>query len=142
MLADQSNFPDHSRVWVYQADRLLTPTEQSWIMEQLEAFVPSWVNHGKHLTSTAFVDNDCHVVLVVNEAMIGASGCSIDSSVRFMKQLGNELGVDFFNRFLTYLVDEHAFIHYNDRSIHTGKRFADVMVSDLGQWRKGFIQTL
>ena len=142
MLEDYQKFPEHSRIWIYQADRKLSKTEQAWILEQLEVFVPTWANHGKQLSSTAFITNDCQIVLVVNEAMIGASGCSIDSSVRFIKQIGSELGVDFFNRFLTYLVDEQTFIHYNDRSIHAGKRFADVMIQDLAQFRSGFIKTL
>ena len=142
MLEDHLKFPEHSRIWIYQADRILSKTEQSWIMEQLEIFVPTWANHGKQLSSTAFITNDCQILLVVNEAMIGASGCSIDTSVRFIKQIGSELGVDFFNRFLTYLVDERTFIHYNDRSIHAGKRYADVMIQDLTQFRSGFIKTI
>ena len=142
MLEDYQKFPEHSRIWIYQADRILSKTEQSWILEQLEVFVPTWANHGKQLSSTAFIVNDCQIVLVVNEAMIGASGCSIDSSVRFIKQIGSELGVNFFNRFLTYLVDERTFIHYNDRSENAGKRYVDVMIQDLAQFRTSFIKTL
>ena len=39
-----------------------------------------------------------HLIFSVDESIESASGCSIDSSVRLMKQLGSELQVDFFNR--------------------------------------------
>jgi hypothetical protein len=142
MLEDHLKFPEQSRIWIYQADRILSQTEQAWFLEQLEVFMPTWANHGKQLTSTAFIVNDCQIVFVVNEAMIGASGCSIDSSVRFIKQIGSELGVDFFNRFLTYLVDDKVFIHYHDRPEYTGKRYADVMIRNLQDFRSSFIKTL
>jgi hypothetical protein len=142
MLEDHRQFPDQSRVWIYQADRLLDQTEQNWILEQLETFVPTWANHGKHLTATAFITNDCQIVLVVNEAMIGASGCSIDSSVRFIKELGKALNVDFFNRLLTFLVEEKEFIHYHDRNSKVGAVYADTLVSNLGEYRSSFIKTL
>jgi hypothetical protein len=37
---------------------------------------------------------------MVDESQAGASGCSIDSSVQFVRQLQQELGVDFFDRML------------------------------------------
>ena len=38
-----------------------------------------------------------HLIFSVDESIESASGCSIDSSVRLMKQLESELQVDFFN---------------------------------------------
>jgi len=38
------------------------------------------------------------VILMADEERAGVSGCSTDSSVRFIKELGQKFGVDFFNR--------------------------------------------
>ena len=38
------------------------------------------------------------VILMVDESQAGASGCSIDSSVHFLKTLQSEYGVDLFDR--------------------------------------------
>ena len=37
---------------------------------------------------------------MVDESQAGASGCSIDSSVRFIQQLGEQYRVNFFDRML------------------------------------------
>jgi hypothetical protein len=42
--------------------------------------------------------NEFTVVFVVDQSITSASGCSVDSSVRFVKELGKELEIDFFNR--------------------------------------------
>ncbi len=39
-----------------------------------------------------------HLIFSVDESIESTCGCSIDSFVRLMKQLGKELQVDFFNR--------------------------------------------
>lgn len=95
-------FPDNSRVWIYQADRILDKTEQSFLLENAKAFCNEWVSHGAGLKANADVFNDCALVLFVNQEHVEASGCSIDKSVRFVKQMEQELGVDFFNRMLVY----------------------------------------
>jgi hypothetical protein len=46
-------------------------------------------------------------VLMADESRVGVGGCSTDSSVRFIKSLGEKFGVDFFNRTnLAFVVKE------------------------------------
>lgn len=92
--------PATSRVWTYQSDRLFTAEELPKIETQIQQFARSWVSHSNQLQAFAEIRYDRFVVLMVDESRAGASGCSIDSSVRFMQQLGQEYGVDFFNRML------------------------------------------
>lgn len=102
---------DNTKVWSYQADRLLSATEVNWIKEQLELFLPEWAAHGTKLKAYGDVLNSAHVVLVVDESAHNASGCSIDSSVRFIKALEKELNVSFFNR-LKMLVEIDGELNY------------------------------
>ena len=43
---------------------------------------------------------------MVDESMAGASGCSIDSSVAFIRHLTQEYSVDLFDRMLVTYIDE------------------------------------
>ena len=89
---------DTSRVWVYAADRPLSPGEQSTIQQQAQSFAESWTAHQQNLKASFAILHNLFLVLAVDESHHGASGCSIDKSVAFMKQLQQQLGIDFFNR--------------------------------------------
>lgn len=107
---------DHAKVWSYQADRLLTDTEVQWINEQLNPFLEEWAAHGTKLKAYGEVMNHAHLILAVDESAHNASGCSIDTSVRFIKQLEKELQVSFFNRLkmLTQSNGQFVYVNYGD----------------------------
>lgn len=98
-----SNFPPETRVWVYQADRLLNETEKNWLGEQIDAFASGWASHGTQLCAAGMVYNDFTVILAVDTSKANSSGCSIDKSVHFMKEAGKSLETDFFNRLKTWI---------------------------------------
>ncbi len=92
------DFPGQSRVWVYQAGQPFRSTDLPAIRAALGAFARQWVSHNQQLRAAADVLHDRFVVLMVDETQAGASGCSIDKSVAFLKQLSAETGVDLFDR--------------------------------------------
>ena len=92
-------FSENSRVWVYQADRELSPTEVEQIQEQLNAFTFSWTAHNNQLKAKAEVRYNRFLILIVDESQAGASGCSIDKSVHFMQHLEQEFNISLFDRF-------------------------------------------
>lgn len=89
--------PD-SRVWVYQSDRPFTAAEVAEVENALQAFARQWVSHNRQLRAAAGIMHDRFVILAVDESQAGASGCSIDASVHFLKQLQAALGVELFDR--------------------------------------------
>ena len=90
--------PAESRVWLYQSDRALDATEIQYVKEQLVSFTAEWAAHGKKLWAGAEIVNPYFLIVGVDESITPPSGCSIDASVKFIKALGAELEVDFFNR--------------------------------------------
>lgn len=98
MVEIKSNAPETAKVWVYQSDRLLSPQDKNVISQKLDAFINTWNTHGTKLASTYEILLDTFIVFIVDESQQGASGCSIDSSVKVMKELGSDLQIDFFNR--------------------------------------------
>ncbi len=92
-------FSENSRVWVYQADRELTPVETEQILEQINNFATGWTAHNNLLKAKAEVRYKRFLILIVDESQAGASGCSIDKSVHFMKHVEQEFGINLFDRF-------------------------------------------
>lgn len=108
------NFSDKSRVWIYTANRAITNIESDFVQSNLEIFSSKWKAHSQQLKAKACMLNEFTLVFVVDQSITTASGCSVDSSVRFVKEIGKELKVDFFNR-LNVLVqnnkDSSLFLH-------------------------------
>lgn len=90
--------PSDSRLWIYQADRAFSVEEEKMISAVLSDFCAQWMVHGQPLQTSYKIDHHQFIILSVDENAAQASGCSIDGSVRVIKELGQRLQVDFFNR--------------------------------------------
>ena len=102
-----NEFADNSKVWIYQSSRLFTLGEALEIEEALDQFSESWLSHGNEVKGWANLLFGQFLVIMADESNTGVSGCSTDSSVRFVKSLGEKYGVDLFNRTsLSFLVNE------------------------------------
>lgn len=86
------------RIWIYQADRILSQEESAQISAELVAFADQWKVHGKPLSASAELRDNLFVILKVDEDIAAASGCSVDSSVRFLKGLEERYAVQLFDR--------------------------------------------
>jgi hypothetical protein len=97
----------NARIWIYQADRDLSEVECETIKAKLDLFLPQWTAHKQELACSGDLFHKRFLVLGVDESLNAVSGCSIDSSVHFVKQLENQLNINFFNRSLVpFLVGE------------------------------------
>ncbi len=106
-----SEFPNHSRVWIYQSSRLLTENESNFIREKAKQFAQTWNAHKQPLTADADVADNLFLILIADETKTGASGCSIDSSVHFVKTLEQEFQLNFFDRLnLAYKTENGIFL--------------------------------
>jgi hypothetical protein len=85
--------PPQARVWIYQASRPLTEEELMPLLPRLAAFAEEWTSHGRQLAASAQFLHRQFLVIGLDEAVAGASGCSIDASVRFVQELEQRLGV-------------------------------------------------
>ena len=103
------SFSPQSRVWIYQSDRKFTSVEENQILNKLAAFTNQWKAHGNELLAKAEIRYGFFIILTVDESQAGVTGCSIDSSVRLIKEIETEYHVDLFNRFnIAYRVDDEV----------------------------------
>ncbi len=98
MLTPFQNMPDHSRVWIYQADRKLNSSEVELLTKNTAKFLEQWAAHGAALKASYALLHDQFLVLSVDEGFNMASGCSIDSSVHFVQSQEQAFGINFFDR--------------------------------------------
>jgi hypothetical protein len=92
------NFSPDSKVWIYQSSRLFSLSEALDIETLLNKFSAEWRSHGAEVNAYCNLFFGQFVVLMADETNVGVGGCSTDSSVRFIKELGQKFGVDFFDR--------------------------------------------
>ena len=98
---------DQSKVWIYQADRFFTDDEMDEIIPSIRQFVTEWVSHSNQLRAYGNLFHHRFICLFVDETNSHASGCSIDSSVRFIKNIGQKYDVDLMGRTeFTYLQED------------------------------------
>ena len=92
------DLPSNSRVWIYQSDREFSDQEINFISEKAIEFIDQWTKHGFNLKGSFTFKYNQFLILAVDEGFNNVSGCSIDSSVRFVKELETSLEVDMMNK--------------------------------------------
>ncbi|MCR9015152.1 hypothetical protein [Aquiflexum gelatinilyticum] len=90
--------PAHSRIWTYTSNRKLNASEVEILSSRLSAFCEQWNTHGALMPTSYEIMFDQIIILAVDESQLGASGCSIDSSVRVLRDIENEMDIDLLNQ--------------------------------------------
>jgi len=106
MLIPFQSLSPNSRIWIYQSSMAFTPEEQSILKSETEAFLTQWTAHGQTLRAGMQIEFDRFLIIGANEDVNEASGCSIDKSVDFIRQLENRFKVDLLDRSkIAYRID-------------------------------------
>ncbi len=93
-----NNMPKNARVWVYQSNTLLNDEQIAKIIEQGNIFINQWSAHGAALKASFDILYNLFIVISVDEQQAMASGCSIDKSAQFMKELELQFNINLFDR--------------------------------------------
>lgn len=145
MLKDLIALSPESRVWIYPSTRELTHEELDAVRPVLFSFLERWTAHNQSLVTYGNIFHRRFLGLFVDESLTGASGCSIDSSVNFVKTVGGELDVDFFNRqYVHFLINDEIVVHQlNDVKSLYDKGIIDentLFFNNLVKTKKEFLQ--
>jgi hypothetical protein len=105
------SFSPQSKIWIYQSNRAFTNAEVTAVQQKLDAFTSQWKAHGHQLKAKAEILHSFFIVFTVDEAAAGVTGCSIDSSVRVIKEIEQEYNVDLFDRFnIAYKIEDKVVV--------------------------------
>lgn len=100
------DFSDNSRTWVYQSSRLFTLSEALQIEQMLLDFANQWISHKESVKGYANLLFGQFIILMADDS-VNVSGCSIDSSVRLIKDIEKKFNVSMFERTtLAFVVKE------------------------------------
>jgi hypothetical protein len=108
MYVSFDHLPPQARIWIYQASRPLTEEELMPLVPRLATFAEEWTSHGRELAASAQFLHRQFLIIGLDEAVAGASGCSIDASVRFVQALEQQLGIELLEKSrMAFLSDGH-----------------------------------
>ena len=137
-----------SKIWIYFSEQAFEDSALESIHMTCQAFCKSWTAHDQSLKADYQMHYKHFIVLMVDESQTKASGCSIDKSVAFIRNLGNELQVNFFNRLaIPFLVDNQVICHsfHNITSlcengiIQPDSQIFNLQVNNLNEFEQTFI---
>jgi hypothetical protein len=150
MIQTFSQFPPESKIWVYAANRTLTTQEVLAVETSLQVFTQSWTAHEMPMRAASVVLYNQIVVIALDETQHSISGCGIDKSVKLMKDLGEQLKVNFFNRMQVLclfsetlqIFDKHSLqLAINAGEVDANTQVWNPVVANLGEFlNKGFVK--
>jgi hypothetical protein len=93
-----AEFDPSSRVWIYQSSRPFRFSEALDLEDMMNQFVEAWTSHGADVKGYSNLFFGQFIILMADETHAGVSGCSTDSSVRFIKEVERHFQVNLFDR--------------------------------------------
>jgi len=87
-----------TKVWIYQAGKEFTAEQLKTFVELAETFQQNWESHGKPVNGAMEIFHNQFIVFFIDEQDEQACGRCVDASVRFAKELEQELKVTLLDR--------------------------------------------
>jgi len=143
-------FSSDSPIWIYPSNRVFDEVEKVRLQASIDDFTTSWLSHGQRVQPFGKLFFSRFVVLSADSNFTLPSGCSIDSSVHFIKGIESQYDVNFFDRMLvSWIKDDREIIsasyhelpslieqgHFNRESL-----IFDMTVKSVGEFRDAWIK--
>ena len=93
-----TDFHPQSKVWIYQSSRLFGMSEAFELEELFEKFLKGWMSHSTPVKGYANLFYGQFIVLIADETATKVGGCSLDTSIHFIKDLEQKFKIDLLNR--------------------------------------------
>lgn len=122
---DFSTLPDTARAWVFASSRELQSAERDQLLGGVDRFLDGWAAHGSPLTCAREWRYDRFLVVGVDEAAAGVSGCSIDALTHVLQ--------DVERRFAITLLDHAPVFYRSGDGICRESRNAFARLAETGQ---------
>jgi len=139
------NWPAECRMWMYLSNRRFEPGERVELESSLARFTANWTAHQMPLMAYNAIFMSQIIVIAVDERAQPVSGCSIDSSVSFLKECERRWNVCLLDggrlarRNGAELVVEslsEARLQVQAGRIHARTHFLNVFARYFGEWQR------
>jgi len=94
------NSSDLHKIWVFQSSCQFSDFQLNWIEFKLQNFLSQWQTHGSNLVGKYEIIENQFIKIKVDDSINSASGCSIDSMTKIIKEIDQEFSLQLLNRTL------------------------------------------
>ncbi len=122
---DFATLPGTARAWVFAASRKLRPAERDELLTGVDRFLDGWAAHAVPLTCSRDWRYDRFLVVGVDEAAAGVSGCSIDALTHLLQEVER--------RFAVTMLDHGPVLYRSGNAIRRESRKAFGALAETGQ---------
>jgi hypothetical protein len=151
MYVEIDTMDNDSRVWIFQADRIINENEINLIKTQAKIFTEQWASHDVELKSSVEIYHNLFLVIAVDDKAENPGGCSIDSMTGFIRETGKQFGINFFDRLKVVVENKGELLLMSfDEAGNLAKEnpsivVYDSLVSDMRElrtnWKKKFVES-
>ncbi len=89
---------NEARIWIYQANRPFAREEVKTMLQKTKTFLEGWASHGNPLQGSATMIHEQFLILAIEESFQSATGCAVDVSVQFIRELEQGFQVGLLDR--------------------------------------------
>lgn len=93
-----SELPENSKIWIYTSNRELSDGEVNRIEGFSNEFLNNWTSHGIKIEGSILLPYNHFIIICASQQNTNLSGCSIDDSIRFIKNIEENFNVSLLNR--------------------------------------------
>ena len=140
--------PNEARAWVFAAAVPVTGAAAVALLTMVDQHLQAWRAHGMPLVCAREWRDDRFLVVAVDEAATGASGCSIDALFHALRAIEGQVGSSLVASGQLYWRDPSGVVQVSDRPSFRALAAAgnvggethvfDTTVTSVGAWRAGF----
>ena len=105
-LVDFAELPDDARLWVFPASKPLSAAESERLLSTVDELLETWEAHGSSLQTSREWRLGQFLLVAVDEAATGVSGCSVDALVRCLRRVEHDLDLS---------LTDHRPVFFRDR---------------------------
>jgi len=110
MKVDFENISNKSRIWIYQSNDEFNKSDIKIINEKSDEFIENWKAHNKDLKSAYTILHNRFIVIAIDEDFNPIGGCSIDYSLRLIKDISNTINKNLLDR-MTIIYRDNTIIN-------------------------------
>jgi len=136
------------RTWIYRSVKKLSSEQESEIIQRGTDFIGQWAAHGKKLAAEFEILHHHFLVFFVDQSMEQNSGCSIDASVAFIKEIENEFQLGLLDRQkIAFRINDEIIFHdfqnleklYHSGEINDASLIFDPLVQNRSDFNEKFL---
>ena len=143
--------PDSARVWVFGAANPVTDAAAESLLATVDAHLTTWRAHGAPLVCARDWRDHRFLVVGVDEAATGATGCSIDGLFHVLRDLESVVGTTLVGGGTVYWRDAQGAVVSGPRAafreaaaggaVAAASQVFDTTVTTVGAYRSAFART-